>query len=199
MGERKEIAFFDVDTQFDFMDPDGKLYVEGAERLVPNIKRLIDHAHAKDIPIISSADAHTRHDPEFEQFPPHCVKGEPGQERIPATQVEGAVVVPAGKGKVSIACAPQMILEKQTLDVFSNPNTEAVLTELGAEKFYVFGVATDYCVRTAVLGLRDRGYSVVVVTDAIRGISKENAEKALEEMKTRGARFTTTEEVLKET
>lgn len=198
MSEAKT-AFVDVDTQFDFMDPDGRLYVPGAEKLVPNLSRLIKHAQSRGIPVISTADAHAPDDPEFEDFPPHCVKGEPGQERIPATQMPGAVVVAVDAPEVSIEGAHQVIVEKQTIDVFSNSRLEKVLQAISPERTYVFGVATEYCVGAAALGLRNRGYPVVLVTDAVRAIDEQAGQKALREMETEGVRFATTDEVLAET
>jgi len=194
-----KIAFVDVDTLFDFMDPKGKLYVPGAEELVPNLERLIRHARSKGIPIISTADAHTPDDPEFRRFPPHAVKGEPGQQRIPTTQVEGAVVVPSKKDGRPVAGAPQVVLEKQNLDVFSNPNVDRVLKEIGAGDYYVFGVATEYCVLYVALGLRRRKLPVTLLTDAIRPIKPDDGAKALEEMRAAGVQFATTEEVLRKT
>ena len=52
------IAFLDVDTQYDFMDPAGALHVRGAEALGPNLKRLTEYALARRIPVLASADAH---------------------------------------------------------------------------------------------------------------------------------------------
>ena len=51
------IAFLDVDTQYDFMDPAGALHVRGAEALGPNLKRLTEYALARRIPVLASADA----------------------------------------------------------------------------------------------------------------------------------------------
>jgi nicotinamidase/pyrazinamidase len=194
----EKVVFVDVDTQFDFMDPDGKLYVPGAENLVPNLRRLINHAGSHKIPVISTADAHVHNDPEFKDFPPHCVKGEPGQERIPATQMEGAVVIPTEGPEPSLVIARQVIVEKQTIDVFENTRLEDVLKEVSPDRIYVFGVTTEYCVRAAALGLRKRGYPVVLVKDAVQAINDVDGDKALQKMEAAGVRFTTTDEVLAE-
>ncbi len=53
-------VFWDVDTQGDFMHPDGALYVPGAEEIIPNLGRLTRHAHARGIRIVASADDHVR-------------------------------------------------------------------------------------------------------------------------------------------
>src|SRR6267378_3039915 len=76
----RTVIFWDVDTQADFMLPGGKLYVPGAEKLIPNLKRLTDAAREGRVFIIGDACTHTLDDPEFERFPPHCVRGTPGAD-----------------------------------------------------------------------------------------------------------------------
>src|SRR2546425_390431 len=46
------VIFWDVDTQYDFMHADGKLYVPEAERVIANLKRLTDYAHSHGIDIV---------------------------------------------------------------------------------------------------------------------------------------------------
>src|SRR3989441_10871587 len=89
------VIFWDVDTQYDFMKADGKLYVPDAEQLIPNLKKLTDYAHGHGIRVVASADDHV---PEHEEisanpdwkstFPPHCLRGTPGQRKIPETRSE---------------------------------------------------------------------------------------------------------------
>jgi len=201
MKTNKTIAFFDVDTQHDFMSPKGALYVRGARTISRNIRRLIASAAQQGIRIFSSTDAHVPGDPEMKVYPPHCIVGTPGQRKIPGTLLPDHAVVPTTRKlpqselKCTL-CHQQVILEKQAYDVFANPNTAPILRASGAKRFIVFGVATDYCVVAAVLGLRRRGYAATVVSDAIRGITPEGTEKALEGMRRAGAKFATTDEVV---
>jgi nicotinamidase/pyrazinamidase len=198
------VIFWDVDTQADFMLPGGKLYVPGAEKLIPNLKRLTDAARQGRVFIIGDACTHTPDDPEFARFPPHCIRGTPGADIIPETRAEKVLFVPNGAG-VAIAANlsefQQVILEKQTLDVFDNPNTEKVLecvagfTDADAEIF-VFGVVTEYCVRLAAKGLLNRGRRVALVSDAIETLNAEDGRKAIEELTSLGARFVTTAQSL---
>jgi len=191
------LVFFDIDTQVDFMLPHGKLYVPGAERIIPNLVRLISFARAREIPVISSADAHAPDDPEFAVWPPHCVAGTPGQQRIPETQFANPTVVPCRPG----AFAPparwpeQTILEKQTYNAADNPNFAAVLEALGPRRCVVFGVATEYCVRATALALRERAMPVDLVADAIQAITEDGGRQALGEMTAAGIRLVTTAEV----
>ena len=186
-------AFFDVDTQMDFMLPSGSLYVRGAEEIIPNLQKLMTYAQTHGIPILSSADAHPPDDPSFAEWPPHCVVGTPGQQRIPETRLLDACVVANQPGAFkSLSPWPaQVIIEKQEYDALTNVNCNAILDVLGKRRYVVFGVATDYCVRGTVLGLLKRGCSVDLVTDAIRAITEQRGQQAVAEMVSAGARLIT--------
>ena len=194
----ESLVFYDVDTQVDFMVPTGRLYVPGAEQIVPNLSRLMEWARTHQIPVISSADAHTPDDPEFKIWPPHCVVGTPGQRRIPETQFADAVVIPSRPNAFTPPARwdGQFILEKPTYTSQDNPNFESVLQALGPRRAVVFGVATEYCVRADALALRQHGIPVDLVVDAIKPITEEGGRKALEEMTAAGVRLVTTAEVL---
>ena len=91
----------------------------------------------------------------------------------------------------------QIILEKQTLDIFETRHADALVERLGnAAEFVVFGVVTEYCVSCAVKGLLKRGRRVAVVRDAIATLAAEVGEKTLAEFRGLGARVVTTDEVL---
>ena len=195
------LVFFDVDTQVDFMLPTGKLYVPGADKIIPRLKELMDCARANHLPVISSADAHSPDDPEFKIWPPHCVAGTPGQQRIPETALPDPVVIPC-RARVFTPperWAGQFIVEKTTYAAQGNPNFDAVLQSLGSRHAVVFGVATEFCVRALTLDLCRRGLNVDVVTDAIMPITAQGGEKALAEMAAAGARMVTTAQVCQPT
>jgi nicotinamidase/pyrazinamidase len=200
----RRVIFWDVDTQRDFMLPGGKLYVPGAEKLVPNLKRLTDEARKDRVFLVSDACVHTPDDPEFQRFPRHCVRGTPGAEIIPETVAQRFLILPNRReATVPADLTPyqQVILEKQTLDVFDNPLTETVIerlenfTDADAE-FMVFGVVTEYCVRCVAKGLLARGRRVALVEDAIETLEAGDGESALAEMKSLGARMVTTREAI---
>ncbi len=197
----ESLVFYDVDTQVDFMVPTGRLYVPGAEQIVPNLARLMYWARAHQIPVISSADAHAPDDPEFKIWPPHCVVGTPGQRRIPETQFVDAIVIPSRPNAFTPPArwVGQFILEKPTYTSQDNPNFENVLRALGHRHAVMFGVATEYCVRADALALRQHGFPVDLVVDAIQPITEEGGRKALEEMTAVGVRLVTTAEVLRPT
>lgn len=195
----KNIFFFDVDTQRDFMLKTGALSVPGAERIIPKLRRLFDFARSHNIFVLSSADAHAADDPEFQEFPPHCVKGTEGQRKIDETLLYRPLVVENKPADRNLAEAvrrhQQVIVEKQTLDVFDNPVTERLLRIL-PPRAIVFGVTTEYCVRKACLGLRRRGVQTVLVTDAVRALAPKSEREALEEMRSAGVDCITLDELL---
>lgn len=187
-------VFFDVDTQLDFLFPAGALYVPGAERLLPALARLTTHALARGIPLVSTVDAHAESDAEFRLWPPHCVKGTLGQRKAAATLAAGNAALPNAAG-ARPGAAPQYLVEKQALDAFTNVNLRPLIAALGAERCVVYGVVTEYCVRCAALGLLELGKRVELVTDAIETLRREDSERALEEIVSRGGVLTTLDRV----
>ena len=202
MSKPSKLAYFDVDTQRDFMSPTGALYVPGARMVSGNIRRLVAHAGEKGIRLFSTVDAHAVDDPEFRDFPPHCIPGSRGQEKIDGTLLADRIAVRVtpklSKRAIDYVLKhDQVILESATISIFTNPNVVPVLRASGASRYVVFGVATDYCVRAAALGLLKLGYAVDLVTDAVRGITPEGTTAALAEMQKAGARLTTTGQAIR--
>jgi nicotinamidase/pyrazinamidase len=190
----KNIFFLDVDTQRDFMLSSGTLYVPGAERIIPKLRRLFDFAQKNEISILSSMDAHVPNDPEFQQFTAHCIRGSEGQRKIDETMLPHPLIFQNKQVDrnllESVRKHQQIILEKQSLDLFSNPMAERLIRAL-PPRAIVFGVATEYCIRLACLGLRGRKIQTALVTDAIRPITPKAERDALEEMRGAGVEFIT--------
>jgi nicotinamidase/pyrazinamidase len=140
-------------------------------------------------------DAHAEDDAEFRVWPPHCVAGTLGQRKPAQTLLERQAVVPNRPARVEIAGAPQIILEKDTLDLFTNPNIRDLLAAAGGDRYVVYGVVTEYCVRCAVLGLLATGKPVSLVTDAIQTLNRADAERTFAEFADRGGTLTSVSEV----
>jgi nicotinamidase/pyrazinamidase len=218
-------VLIDVDTQHDFCDPTGALYVKGADALAPRFRELVARAVATSVPIVSSVDSHafdawefagavdTGPNGESPGFPPHCVKGTAGWLKVPGTTAPRARFVPnVAMGSHELATLvrrhePQhLLLEKEVYSLFANPNADTVLDlvleRAAGVRFVVFGVATDYCVRAAVLGLLDwlerrvRRGEVWLVADAVAAVNEDSGSAAISESRARGARAVTTEEAL---
>jgi nicotinamidase/pyrazinamidase len=197
------MIFFDIDTQHDFMDRNGALAVPGAEAIKPNIERLLRAAGEYGVTTVSSQDAHAPDDPEFTTFPPHCVAGTPGAKRIfadlPCLRRREIAVQAAAEPGVRLAPATHYLVNKQVLDLFANRwlNHLREHDAFTGRECVVFGVATDYCVRLAALGLARVGAHVKLVVDAIRGVAPATTAEALAELRAAGVEFTATDEVLK--
>ena len=199
-------VFWDVDTQTDFMTPDGKLYVPGAEAIAPNLARLTDYAHAHGIRIIASADDHVEdHEeisatPDFtHSFPPHCLRGSAGQRRIPETALSNPLVIePDGPPPKLAAHAGDILFHKHHFDVFTNPHVSPVIEALRVEDITLYGVALDVCNRYAVEGLRRHHpqITVRVVADAVQALNPAKGEELLDAWGRQGVIVTSTIDVV---
>jgi len=189
-------VFVDVDTQFDFILPAGALYAPGAETILPRVAALNQFAAAEGIPLISTMDAQTEDDPEFREWHPHCVIGTISQSKPASTLLDKRVIVPSRRAKFDLQGAQQIILEKQNVDMFTNENLDAILHELSAERFVVYGLVTDVCVRCAATGLLQRGKRVELVEDAVRAIDEQAAGTFLESFQAMGGVLTTAAAVM---
>jgi nicotinamidase/pyrazinamidase len=196
----RNVIFWEVDTQADFMLPGGKLYVPGAERLLPNIRKLTDAACQGRVFLVSHGCYHTNHDPECKIFPPHCVKGTPGSAYVPEALTDKVITIPnepAAALPRDLSHYQQILLEKQTLDIFESRHADELVKRLPKDaEFVVFGVVTEYCVRFAAKGLIERGRRVSVVEDAIETLKAEDGQRTGTELQALGATFITTDQAL---
>ena len=191
-----DTVFFDIDTQLDFLYPSGALYVPGAEKIVEKIAELNRYAGSHGIPVISTTDAHAENDPEFQSWPPHCVAGTFGQQKPAATLLERRAVLANAPRAPIPEGVQQILLEKQALDCFTNVNLAALLDKLKADRYVVYGVVTEICVKFAAEGLLKTGKRVEVVTDAVRALDPVAAQSMFESVRARGGVLTTTTEVM---
>jgi len=205
------VIFWDVDTQFDFMRAPGKLYVPDAEQLIPNLKRLTDYAHQNGIRIVASADDHVPGHKELsdtpnwkDTFPPHCMRGTPGQKKIPETGLLNPLVIepemrdPVELGNTLRAHRGDLLFHKHWFDVFTNANVVPALTVLQPDDIVLYGVALDVCDRYAIEGLLAHRLHtrLFAVTDAMKPIDAGAAEHLLKEWGEEGVRLVKTDEVI---
>lgn len=195
------MIFWDVDTQKDFLLPGGRLYVRGAEKIIPRLHELTVWAGAHQIPIISSACAHRAGDPELKIYGRHCMVGTPGQQKVPETLLPRRFSVPNRPIELPhVTFFQQIIIEKQRFDAFTNPNTDHLVQQFGSRLLILlYGVATDICVSHAANALLERGHCVELVTDAVAAQDEKESALFLESFFDRGGILVNTREVLRET
>jgi nicotinamidase/pyrazinamidase len=199
---------WDVDTQVDFMEPSGRLYVPNARDVAPAMEQLIDAARAAGIVHVASADDHELNDPEISDspdfrntYPPHCLRGTRGAEKILETKQRDPlplshVPFPPGLLPGLVAGRREILLLKKNYSVFTNPNTEPLLDALDPDEIVVFGVATDVCNDAAIRGFLLRGRRVRFVEDASRGLDEGRVAACTTAWREGGVEFSTAEEVI---
>ena len=197
------MILWDVDTQVDFVLPHGKLYVQGAEEAAPAMGRLVEAARAAGIPHVASADDHELTDaeisdePDFtETYPPHCLRGTRGAEKIPETEQSDPVPLALTDVPDKWLRGREFLLLKKHFDVFTNPNADRLLDRLDPEEVVLFGVATDVCDDAAIRGFLQRGRRVRFVEDAARGLDEERVATCTAAWRKAGVEFTTADEVV---
>jgi len=196
---------WDVDTQNDFVRAGGKLAVPGAEDLLPRMKLLVDAARAAGIPHLASADDHELTDAEISEtpdfsdtYPPHCLRGTHGAEKVPETQQLDPVPLALTDVPERWLRGREFLLLKKHFDVFTNPNTDRLLALLDPEEIVLFGVATDVCDDAAIRGLLARGRTVTFVEDASRGLDEARTAACTTAWRGAGVRFAAASQVAAE-
>lgn len=190
------LVFVDIDTQRDFLEESGALYVPGSRWILPNLERLARFAADRGIPVVATACYHTPDDPELARFPPHCMAGTDGQRRVRETERADSVVL-AAADRLEGPLPRHLTLHKREFDVFSRPDAAGLIARYdeGRPTFVVYGVATDYCVKAALEGLLARGCRVAVVVDAVRAIDARAEAALFDDWARRGALLVMTEVV----
>lgn len=200
---RKRVLFWDVDTQFDFLNPQGKLYVPDGEKITDNISKTRKFALENHFPIVASTDWHTEEDveisenPDFMQtFPAHCLASQQGSSRVGYIgQIPVEIIgldemdTKVLKGLIDKELF-HVVIRKKELDVFTNPNTMKLLNLIRPEVVVVFGVSLDVCVYRAVLGLLRWGNAnIIVLRDVVKGLEKKAEEKVWKEFEAKGVKI----------
>lgn len=177
-----DCLFWNVDTQFDFVSSEGKLYVPGAELLKANWGKLTQMANDKSIRVVNTADWHFQNSAELSQnpdfvntFPPHCMANTSGASYVEETNPADPLIIDWDMGNrineelIDLKKYRNYVIRKDAFDVFiGNPFTEQILNLLAPKTVIVYGVTTNVCVNDAVIGLAKRVKRVIVVNNAIK-------------------------------
>lgn len=200
----KDTIFWDVDTQFDFMYPQGKLYVSGAETIIDRVSQVRKFALENGFSILADIDWHSTDNeeisdnPDFEQtFPPHCMADQPGSERVgylgelPIEYVEIDRMDTEALRKLVDKDQFHIVIRKHSIDVFENPNTDRLVELIKPRTMAVFGVALDFCVYYALKGLsKHPDIELYLLKDVVKGLETRPENQILDELKQMGVKIT---------
>jgi len=177
-------ALLIVDVQNDFCTG-GMLAVPDGEKVVPVINKLLDRFKI----VIASKDWHPEKTKHFEKWPVHCVQNTFGSAFHPQLDAE----------KIQEVFLKGTGSEDNGYSAFeaTNKNLDQYLHARKVDDLYVCGLATDYCVLSTALDAHKKGFNVLVIEDAVRGVDVEkgDVERAIEEMKHMGIIFIPSEQV----
>ena len=151
-------ALLIVDMLNDFVEDWGSLKVQGAKEIVPFIKNLRMEFKKNNLPVIYLCDSHSKNDPEFELWPPHCIEGTKGAEIINELKPDNN----------------DYIIKKKTYSGFYETNLDDKLKQLGVDTLYITGVAMNICVHYTAADARMRGYTVFIPLKGVKGLTAED-------------------------
>lgn len=206
---KKEIVFWDVDTQFDFMMPEGGLYVPGAETIIDKISQIRKFAFENGYSIIADIDWHSTDNAEISDnpdykatFPPHCIAGSSGCERVgylgelPIEYIENKKISTEALKQLVNKNQFHIVIRKQSLDAFENPNTDRLIKLVKPQAMAVFGVALDFCVYYVLRGLaKYPDIKLYLLMDAVKSLGARQEEEILYEFRQNGVEITEFEEL----
>lgn len=153
--EAGKTALIIVDMQNDFVNPRGSLYVKNSEKIIPNIRRILDKAKTRNAIIVYTQDWHPEDSPEFKIWPKHCVAGSWGAEIVDELKPQPG----------------DLVVRKETYDAFYGTELERVLRENGVEIVVVTGVVANICVLHTAGSAALRGFKVVFPVDCTVALS----------------------------
>ena len=198
MPASQSVVFIDLDTQVDLLATEGKLSLKGAENIIGNLHRLTEFAVHHGCPIISGVQAFPNEEAVPSGFAPHCLAHSPGAAKLPETLTDDVLVIANQENNQTIGYDFQLVLEHQGFDIFQNVNAELVFASIPEKNCVIFGVPTELTVKAAVVRLRELGYSIRVVRDAILPLQAAEEDAALSEMAINGAKFVDTDTLLEQ-
>src|SRR5437899_3134913 len=172
-------------------------------RLVQKVRDALEAAGSAGVPHVASADDHELTDDEISEepdyattYPPHCLRGTRGAEKVVETQQFDPVPLALTEVPERWLRGREFLLLKKSFDVFTNPNADRLLERLEPDEIVVFGVATDVCDDAAIRGLIARGLPAIFVEEASRGLDDARTAACTVAWRDAGVRFATVDEAV---
>ncbi len=195
-----ERILLDIETQQDFFDPSGNCYTPRSPKAAANIRRLFAWARKEHIPVISTVLRVRAGERGPLSSIPHCIEDSPGEQKMPgtimATRINLGLRNTTDLPRRIFSRYQQVIFEKRDTDIFHHTRAERLITELEPATFIVCGAGVAHGIVEATVGLRSRGFSVILVEDAVADLEHPMAEMAYLRMEAKGIVFTPTKEII---
>ena len=202
MSDRRKTlkrVIVDLNTQADFLMPDGAFPVSNRATMLPAVQQLMAWARDQRVPVISSLEAHRAS--EFQKgLPAHCIDRTRGQQKVPCTLLPRRLLV-QGDNTFDLPTDPfrrhqQIIFTKRDADFLSNPKADRLINAQRPAYWIITGVAATHSVKSLTLGLLARNFRVVVARDASGYWSPTDGEHAFRQMEAKGALMATVDELV---
>lgn len=176
-------ALIVVDVQVDFL-PGGNLAVAGGDKVIPPLNQYIESFFQAELPIFFTRDWHPKNHLSFREngglWPRHCEADTPGAlfPKVLRLPIDNKFIVSKG-----------IKHEFDAYSGFQDTLLLALLQERGVRRVFIGGLATEYCVKNTVMGALNLGFTTILLSDAVQGVSLKagDCEKAVEQMLDSGA------------
>ncbi len=139
----------------------GRLSTPEAKSTVDPIKMILNEFRSAKKPVIFVKDAHYPYDFELRVWGKHSMSGD-DSSRIISELNPGP---------------DEIIVEKHHYSGFYNTQLESILRGLGIDTVFLVGLDADICVRHTAADAFYRGYSIVVVKEAVAAYMDKEWEK----------------------
>ncbi|MGC9455041.1 MAG: isochorismatase family protein [Phycisphaerae bacterium] len=189
----------DIETQREFFQPGGNCYSRRSTEVAKRVYRLFHWARENQIPVVSTLLRVRRGETGPLADVPHCIEDSEGEKKLTRTVLPRRINL----GLRSSTDLPvdlfdryqQVIFEKRDTDILSHPRLERLISELPPVTFVICGAGLAHGIMQAAVGLRTRGFSVIVAEDAALCLDDEAGEMARLRMEAKGTIFAPTAEL----
>ena len=186
--------------QADFFLPGGSMYTQEAMSVRSQVYKLFEWASENQHPVISTVLRVSPNHIGPLGCIPHCVEGTYGERKLPNTLISPYIDL----GMRNITDLPedilqryhQVIFEQRSTNIFDHARAERLLSQLSPTTFIVCGAGVSFGVSQAALGLRKRGYSVVVPNNAVLDFGSHHMKSVCKKMAATGVVFLSTETII---
>jgi nicotinamidase-related amidase len=189
----QDFALLIIDMQKDFCDKGSPLYVNGSEKIIPNIKNLINAFKKCGAPVIFVARTHKSDgsDLEITRFPVY----------LQFRRIYGRGPLEEGTDGMKFVegLEPQKgdyVVYKKRWSAFFNTELDLLLRVLSVTKLVLAGVQTPNCIRATAYDAIALNYEVIVVSDATQASNQLVHEINLKDMENIGIGIMDTKSII---